>query len=561
MAASSDPCFEATRRLETTAVDSAGRPLAPLRPSTEEGARDPGSPASRHGEDAGRFDGGDGASGEPALGAPGTVPPPRIWMQSSRQPQDGARHKVELELLHHSDGGCLEVFVEGRLRGRLSLGLGTKGGIRASGNAHQIRKILRLPLLIPLSADDGGQAESPGEARDVGQERLRPRPRPDARVQRPPRGTPSPARHELVTYEVGFSRGERLLELRAVGRGTVRLFGLRSLAERPGVVVHNVGVVGAQASNTLPGHPVLVESQLRRLDPALLLLMLGTNDAYDDRLTVDQHEQRLTALIRRLRGAGDQPDCLVLSAPDFGDPNYRKARILRRNAALIRSVQRRVAAAERCAFWDLYAAMGGADSISRMQRAHPPFAYRDRVHLTANGYRALGMLLHEALMGSYAAYLKARPGLKVSGPTPEPGRDPEVARREREERRRWPTGVGPVAMEDGAGRFLGRFFRALVLLSRKAPRAQARVLVIGDSHAAGDLLTGELRRLLQRDFGDAGHGYVHAGAPWPGYARQGLKVGATGTWRYYYLRTRSQVEQPRDGLFGLGGVSTWITQP
>jgi lysophospholipase L1-like esterase len=351
--------------------------------------------------------------------------------------------------------------------------------------------------------------------------------------------------------------GPHTLEVRPVGRGTVRLFGWVLTRSQPGVIVHNVGVTGAQASTALLGHEALITQQLQRLDPTLVVIHVGTNDAYDRRLTAARFAKRLKELIARLRPAPSPPDCVVVGAPDFGDRHWRKARRLQRRAALIRKVQRRVAIEAGCAYWDQYAAMGGRGAIRRFLRARPRWAYRDRVHLTARGYQALGRLLFQALKQAYAGYLAARPRLGVSPPR----RSAKARRADREARRQWPSGVTPVRLYDPRGRALHRFFRSLVLLSKKVQQARARVLYVGDSHAAGDHLTGALRQRLQAAFGDAGHGYVHAGTPWKGYRRTGLRVGATGPWRYYYLRSRKAEPQPDDRLFGLGGISTWVTLP
>lgn len=57
------------------------------------------------------------------------------------------------------------------------------------------------------------------------------------------------------------------------------------------------------------------------------------------------------------------------------------------------------------------------------------------------------------------------------------------------------------------------FFERLAALERGEVR-RVRVLWIGDSHVAADLLTGHARKLLQARFGDAGPGLVMPGAPW-----------------------------------------------
>jgi hypothetical protein len=68
----------------------------------------------------------------------------------------------------------------------------------------------------------------------------------------------------------------------------------------------------------------------------------------------------------------------------------------------------------------------------------------------------------------------------------------------------------------------------------------AHVLVIGDSHTAGDAITGALRNLLQARLGNGGRGLMPAGRPHAGVRTQGVSVTMSG-W------------QAR-GLFGSGAA-------
>jgi len=55
-------------------------------------------------------------------------------------------------------------------------------------------------------------------------------------------------------------------------------------------------------------------------------------------------------------------------------------------------MERRVAKASKCAFYDEYAAMGGEGSMTRWVEAEvPPLAQRDYVHLSFPGYARMGV--------------------------------------------------------------------------------------------------------------------------------------------------------------------------
>ncbi|MBM3784518.1 MAG: hypothetical protein FJW30_09180 [Acidobacteria bacterium] len=103
---------------------------------------------------------------------------------------------------------------------------------------------------------------------------------------------------------------------------------------------------------------------------------------------------------------------------------------------------------------------------------------------------------------------------------------------------------------DEAGH-LGRFFDALYDVERKRPGAVARVLHYGDSPTTGDLITADVRELFQKEFGDAGHGFVLAAKPWAWYGHRGVTAIRASGWKM----EPANLAELRDGQYGLGAVS------
>ncbi len=98
---------------------------------------------------------------------------------------------------------------------------------------------------------------------------------------------------------------------------------------------------------------------------------------------------------------------------------------------------------------------------------------------------------------------------------------------------------------------LQRFFYALDRVAEKRAGAIARVVHYGDSLITGDYVTSTVRRLLQKKFGDAGHGFVLAGHPSRWYRRNLVRLTNSSDWNVNRL-TRPTV---KDGAYGLGGAT------
>jgi lysophospholipase L1-like esterase len=100
-----------------------------------------------------------------------------------------------------------------------------------------------------------------------------------------------------------------------------------------------------------------------------------------------------------------------------------------------------------------------------------------------------------------------------------------------------------------SGTSLDHFYESLRQTELLSGGAVTRILHYGDSPTTADLITSDLRVLLQKQFGDAGHGYVLVGKPWAWYGHNGFEIGSSG-WQI----TPANQGEGRNGLFGLGGV-------
>jgi len=110
-------------------------------------------------------------------------------------------------------------------------------------------------------------------------------------------------------------------------------------------------------------------------------------------------------------------------------------------------------------------------------------------------------------------------------------------------------GQNPLKIADPHG-VMEAFYASLLRTERGEPGAVTRILHYGDSPVTADLITADVRALLQERFGDAGHGAYLIAKPWAWYAHRGVDVKAEG-WKADPATLRGQ----KDGWYGLGGVS------
>jgi lysophospholipase L1-like esterase len=97
---------------------------------------------------------------------------------------------------------------------------------------------------------------------------------------------------------------------------------------------------------------------------------------------------------------------------------------------------------------------------------------------------------------------------------------------------------------------LDKFFRSLAATKAGRRIDPVRIMHYGDSHTAADILTAEIRRDFQRDFGDGGAGYMIPHNP-QSTPRRGVVSGATSGWHVDGVGQAGA----SDTFLGLAGLS------
>lgn len=199
--------------------------------------------------------------------------------------------------------------------------------------------------------------------------------------------------------------GPHVLEVHA-GRGDLRLFGVVSERDRPGVVVDGLMLVGAFTRVLLHWDADHWTRQLELREPDLLVFWLGGNDSVSHTWGFD-HDRYVADYVEVLRRArrGSRPvACLVMSVTDSRRntmvSSSRDAESRGSSPRSTRPLDRRAAP-----FFDTHAATGGRGAARRWYLARPRLLTGDFRHPTRQGARVLGSLLYRALLRGYDDWL------------------------------------------------------------------------------------------------------------------------------------------------------------
>jgi lysophospholipase L1-like esterase len=229
---------------------------------------------------------------------------------------------------------------------------------------------------------------------------------------------PHPARQVIAVAD-----GPHKLTLEHGGGGVIDLFGVVLERSRPGVIVDSLGVVGRRLGSLRSWDWSVIGEQLASRDPRLVVLQYGTNEADDPDLDLEAMARYFDDTILRIRAAAPTASIVILGPPDLGTREGGKACDRRKPTAAmipecewhtphvlaeIISVEHAAALRNHVAFFDTFAAMGGADHMHTWVLAEPKIAYKDHVHLTDLGYQAWADALSSAVLADYGRWRLAQ---------------------------------------------------------------------------------------------------------------------------------------------------------
>ncbi len=186
---------------------------------------------------------------------------------------------------------------------------------------------------------------------------------------------------------------------RRPNQSSALLYGLLLENDQPGILYHGIGVNGA-AVRQYNRNPLFFE-QLPLLNPDLIIVSLGTNDAFiPGRFTPQRFTGQLDTLVSGLRQRCPQAEVLLVAPAD----SYRNRSDRNPDLARLAAALRAYAQQHDLAYWDFAAVQGGYGSMGQWRTAG--LALNDFVHFSTKGYDLQGYLLYRALQDGFATFLR-----------------------------------------------------------------------------------------------------------------------------------------------------------
>jgi lysophospholipase L1-like esterase len=181
----------------------------------------------------------------------------------------------------------------------------------------------------------------------------------------------------------------------------IQLYGISFENDKQGVLYNTIGVNGAEYRHY--NNSAYFNEQLKQLQPDLIIISLGTNEAFAKNFDPVIFINQVDTLVKNLRTNNPGADFLV-TIP--GDHLLRK-KYKNVHLAVLQQALTVYCMKNNIAFWDLLTIMGGPGSMNKWYMAK--LTAKDKIHLNRKGYEVQGKLLSSALLNGLARYKAARP--------------------------------------------------------------------------------------------------------------------------------------------------------
>ena len=221
-------------------------------------------------------------------------------------------------------------------------------------------------------------------------------------------------KNKIVNQQSGYVEFQLSHPIREVSIGLEKtsdlqksfvLQGISLEDEKPGIIYHSSGINGVDTYGYL--RSPMLEQHITALKPDLIIISLGTNDAYTRKFDAITFKRNYGTLIQRVRRASPKASILLTTPGDCllyrRYPNY--------NNALAGKILKDLAEETGCAVWDFYEVMGGMKSINVW--FYNGLALWDKLHFNGKGYYLQGDLLYDALTKDYVAFSAKHPLQKI----------------------------------------------------------------------------------------------------------------------------------------------------
>lgn len=213
---------------------------------------------------------------------------------------------------------------------------------------------------------------------------------------------------EINIEKFPFQNTPKSITISMKGKDSPDVYGIALDAEK-GIAVDNIPLRGSSGYGFTQTNFDLLKKTYELLNVKLVIMQFGVNAVPENEKTIipdyNYYEKGLYNQLKTIKSINKDICVIVIGISDrsrkAGDyyetnPNIEKIRKAQKNAAFRAG----------CAYWDLFNAMGGDNSMPSWVFAKPALANKDFTHFNEKGARMVAEMFYNALIYDFYQYQK-----------------------------------------------------------------------------------------------------------------------------------------------------------
>jgi len=213
---------------------------------------------------------------------------------------------------------------------------------------------------------------------------------------------------DLNVFEYDFKKSPSSITMQFKGKDSPDIYGF-ALDASKGIAVDNIPLRGSSGYGFTQMNFDFLKKFYELLNVKLVIMQFGVNSVPENERTIvpdyTYYEKGFYNQLKTIKAINKDICVVVIGVSDrsrkAGDsyetnPNIEKIRKAQKNAAFKAG----------CAYWDLFEAMGGENSMPSWVFAKPALANKDFTHFNEKGARMVAEMFYNALIYDYLQYLK-----------------------------------------------------------------------------------------------------------------------------------------------------------
>jgi lysophospholipase L1-like esterase len=213
-----------------------------------------------------------------------------------------------------------------------------------------------------------------------------------------------PSSNRLKVIRWSFDSPSKELMLKFKGQSSPEIYGI-ALDGYKGVAVDNIPLRGCSGLFFTKVDEQLLSEMYKELNVKLFILQFGGNFVPAGLDNYTGYENWFYSQIIRIKKLCPGAKILVIGVADMSVKD-RNQYITNPNVEKVRDALKKAAFKSGAAFWDMYKAMGGKNSMPSWVFADPPLASDDFVHFNPRGARTIAQMFYNAFILEYHRFEK-----------------------------------------------------------------------------------------------------------------------------------------------------------